>query len=136
MTVKFIVPGEPVAKGRPRFTKSGHAYTPKKTASYENLVRLMYAEKYKGLSFRDDAQLICVIKAYMSVPKSKPKKYKADALSDRIRPTKRPDTDNIIKIVQDALNGVAYHDDAQIVCSRCDKYFSDNPRLEVTIEEA
>ena len=135
MIVHLTIPGEPVAKGRPRYTKSGHTYTPEKTASYENLIRLTYQENYKNLRFRDDVELVCSIKAYMSIPKSKPKYFKDLAIKGYVRPTKRPDTDNIIKIVQDALNGLAYHDDAQIVSSTCEKLYSDYPRVEVRISE-
>ena len=44
--VKFTVPGNPVGKARPRMTRSGHAYTPDKTVSYENLVKMCFIEKY------------------------------------------------------------------------------------------
>ena len=56
-------------------------------------------------------------------------------LAGDIRPVKRPDWDNIGKIITDALNEVAYHDDAQIVEAIVEKYYSDNPRVEVTIKE-
>lgn len=135
MIIVFTIPGEPVAKGRPKFTKAGHTYTPPKTVAYENLVKLCYKQKYSGKCFSDNAQLSVEVKAYMSIPKSKPKKWQAEAQEDVIRPTKRPDTDNILKIIQDALNGVAYRDDAQIVESICEKYYSDKPRVEVRIEE-
>jgi Holliday junction resolvase RusA-like endonuclease len=51
----------------------------------------------------------------------------------RIRPTKRPDVSNVIKIIEDALNGLAYRDDSQIVRVVGEKYYSDSPRVEVEI---
>ena len=51
-----------------------------------------------------------------------------------IRPTKTPDYDNIGKIISDALNGVAYRDDAQIVEANISKYYSNLPRVEVMID--
>ena len=56
-------------------------------------------------------------------------------LSGKIRPTKRPDIDNVAKVIYDSLNKVAYHDDAAIVESRVGKFYSDNPRVEVTIRQ-
>ena len=53
-----------------------------------------------------------------------------------IRPIKRPDWDNIGKLITDALiNNLAYHDDSQIVSCTVEKYYSEQPRVEVEIEE-
>jgi len=74
-----------------------------------------------------------VVRAYFSVPVSKPVKWKADALSKKILPTKKPDIDNIIKGVADALNKVVYVDDTQIVALKAYKFYSDRPRIEIFI---
>ena len=74
------------------------------------------------------------IKAYYSVPKSDSKKKREKKLAGEIRPTKKPDMDNVIKIIADALNNVAYHDDTQIVDCQVRKFYSENPRVEVTIK--
>lgn len=142
-TVSFMVPGEPVAKGRPRFSvrksKDGGAYvsvrTPDKTVIYENQVKLEYREQTGGFKFPDDAMLEITIEAYFSIPKSAGKKKRAAMLTGEIRPTKRPDADNVLKSVADSLNGIAYRDDSQIVRAVIDKYYDTAPRLIVTITE-
>ena len=75
------------------------------------------------------------IVAYYSIPPSKSKKQQALMRSKQVRPTKKPDWDNIGKVVADSLNQIAYADDAQIVDSMVRKFFSDNPRVEVSIRE-
>lgn len=133
MKIEFIVPGNPVGKARPRHTKSGHTYTPEKTTTYENLVKLMYSQKYKGVVFDTDVPLAISIEAYMPIPQSASKK-KADMMKQNILlPTKKPDCDNIAKIICDALNGVAYPDDKQIVSMLVSKRYSDNPYVKISI---
>lgn len=135
--VKFTVMGEPKGKGRPRFsTQTGRAFTPKQTVNYETLVHTEYMVQCKGFRFPDDAMLDMRILAYYSVPKSGGKKAKAQKLANIIRPTKRPDMDNVVKMVADALNQVAYKDDTQIVDCQCRKFYSEKPRIEVTIMRA
>ena len=131
---KFIVYGEPKGKGRPRFnTKTGHAITPKDTVNYETLVHMEYLDQCNGFRFEDDAMLDMRIKAYYSIPKSASKKKRVAMLTGDIRPTKKPDMDNVVKIIADSLNQVAYRDDTQIVDCQCRKFYSDKPRVEVTI---
>lgn len=131
---KFTIPGEPKGKGRPRVMKSGHAYTPRDTAVYENLVRLEFQRQCKGVRFPDDMDIDMRITAYYEVPKSVSKKKRAAMLEHRIRPKKKPDIDNVFKIVADSLNGIAYHDDSQIVDGMVRKFYSDEPRVVVTIQ--
>ena len=126
-------------KGRPRFRNAGafvQPYTPEKTVSYENLVRLEYRRQCNDFKFPKDTPLDVRITAYYGIPKSASKK-KAQLMRERkIRPMKKPDFDNIGKIVCDSLNDIAYHDDAQIVDAQVRKFFSDDPRVVVTIQEA
>ncbi len=134
--VKFTVLGEPKGKGRPRFsTQTGRAFTPKQTVSYETLVHTEYMVQCKGFRFSDDAMLDMRILAYYSIPKSGNKKEKAQKLANVIRPTKKPDMDNVVKMVADALNQVAYKDDTQIVDCQVRKFYSEQPRIEVIIQE-
>lgn len=88
-----------------------------------------------GLQFPDDAMLSVRIFAYLSIPKSVSKKKRTAMLEGLIRPTKKPDHDNIGKIVCDALNGIAYRDDAQIVDSLVRKFYSDKPCVLVEISD-
>ncbi len=134
MKIEFTVFGEPAGKGRPRFNRrSGRTYTPEKTISYESWVRWSYTEKYHKFRFTDRSMLVVDIKAYYSIPASDSNAEKERKLSGKRLPIKKPDWDNIGKIICDALNGIAYRDDAQIVDGRTRKYYSDNPRVVVTI---
>ena len=139
MKVKFAVLGEPAGKGRPRFRSVGpyvKTYTPEKTVSYENLVKLEYRRQCNDFKFEDGVPLDLRITAYYSIPKSTSKKKRVLMEQFKIRPMKKPDNDNIVKVVQDALNLVAYHDDVQVVDCQLRKFYSENPRVVVTIQEA
>ena len=131
--IKLTIPGEPCAKQRPRTTKQGHTYTPQKTVNYETLVRELYILQ----NFRQqlEGELVMTVRAYFTIPKSASKKKAADMVGGRIRPTKRPDWDNVGKIISAALNGLAYHDDSQIVTATVEKWYSAEPRVEVEIQE-
>lgn len=135
MKVKFTILGEPAGKGRPRFTGGGRTYTPEKTVSYENLVKLEYEQQCANHKFPDGAQLDARIIAYYQIPKSTSKKKAKLMEEGKIRPTKKPDFDNIGKIVCDSLNKRAYRDDAQIVDAQVRKFYSRNPRVVVIIQE-
>lgn len=135
--IKFSIPGQPFGKQRPRVVSRGtfsKAYTPKETVSYENLVKLMYSQAAKGKMFPDGAMLDIRIIAYYDIPKSTSKKKRKEMLEHKIRPAKKPDWDNIGKIVCDSLNLVAYHDDSAVVDAQVRKFYSENPRVDVTIK--
>lgn len=116
----LIIPGQPVAKGRPRMTRSGHVYTPQKTRDYESLIKKCFYEQ-NGTKLNGPLEL--KMKAYFR----KPKTERSDLM------TKKPDVDNIIKTI-DALNGIAFDDDRQIVKATAEKLYGD-PRLEIEIRE-
>ena len=134
MRISITVPGEPVAKARPRFTKNGHVYTPKKTAVYEQVIGLHARAAMKGKKILTGAIKLSVT-AYMPIPQSWSLKQKTKAMSGALRHTKRPDLSNIIKSVEDALNGIVYADDAQIDrYGESRKAFSSIPRTEIVVE--
>lgn len=137
MIVKFTIPGEPVGKARPRINTFTHkAYTPEKTASYESWVRMCYLQDYKDTKFPDDAQLYVHIDAFFQIPASSSRVKVEKMVNGLIRPTKKPDFDNIGKAVCDALNGIAYRDDAAIVSAYITKrYEYNNPHVTVTISD-
>jgi len=132
MNYMFAVPGQPRGKGRPRFRKTGkfvQAYTPKETHEYENVIRTYYkGKKMHGM-------ISLTIGAYYEIPKSYTKKYRKEIIDTNIRPMVKPDIDNVIKVVMDALNGVAYDDDKQIVTVLAVKQYSSDPRLEIILGE-
>lgn len=135
----FIVPGEPVAKGRPKFTTRGgfvRAITPEKTVNYETFVKLSFKQEFPlSVPFPKDTPLTVHIIAFFSIPKSTSKKKAREMADGYIRPTKKPDCDNLAKVICDALNGIAYYDDSQIVEITISKYYSGTPEVRVAIEK-
>lgn len=135
----LVIPGEPVAKGRPKFSTQGgfvRAITPEKTINYENLVKLMYQQQCTDhIPFPKDVQLRADIEAYFSIPKSVSKKKMSDMKQHILNPTKKPDADNIAKSVLDSLNGIAYYDDSQIVVLTVKKLYNEYPKVVLSIEE-
>lgn len=139
MKIKFTVLGEPQGKGRPRFANiKGRVITrtPDATVLYENLIVTEYRRQVGSAKFPDNEMLYLSIKAYFSIPASAPKKKQQQMENGDIRPTKKPDMDNIIKVVADSLNSVAYRDDAQVVDCQLRKFYSRQPRIEVIILNA
>lgn len=138
MKVIFTVPGEPQGKARAR-TCGGHTYTPEKTVLYENLIKTEYARQCGNRKFSilsdGTAQPVAVrIEAVYGIPKSYSKKKRERALNGELAPTKKPDADNIAKVVCDALNGVAYVDDTQVIDLHIVKSFG-CPHITVTVYE-
>lgn len=137
--MRFSIPGEPTGKGRPRVVRNGaftRTYTPRETATYENLVRLEYQRQCGASRFSDDAQLKMTVKAFYGLAASDSKRKRQAKLNDTIRPTKKPDCDNVGKIIADSCNGLAYRDDSQIVTMTIEKHYAEIPRVEVEIVEA
>ena len=137
MKTEFTVYGEPQGKGRPRFSTFNGCVTtrtPDQTVVYENLVKTEYRQQ-SGKRFPDDAMLDVRIFAFYAIPKSVSKKKRKAMLNRELRPTKKPDFDNIGKVICDSLNGIAYRDDAQIVDSMVRKFYDDTPRVVVSISE-
>ena len=138
MKAEFTVIGDPTAKGRARFARRGkyvQTYTPDKTANYETLVRLEYERQCEGIVFAPDIPLEMKVKAYLRVPKSTSKKKQLQMLNGKLRPIKKPDSTNICKAVEDALNKIAYSDDTQFVETTISRFYGDPARIEVLIRE-
>lgn len=134
----FSIPGAPQGKARPKVVRQGafsKAYTPEKTVNYEALVKLSYQQAAGGLFLGAGVPVRVRIDAYYDTPKSESKKKLRNMLAGLLFPTKKPDWDNIGKIICDALNGIAWKDDAQIVDGRVLKHYSEVPRTDVLIEE-
>jgi Holliday junction resolvase RusA-like endonuclease len=128
--------GEPGAKLRVRFDpRSRRAYSVDKVIHYEG--RLAHAGQLamQGEALLDEP-LAVLVDAHMTIPASKSKRWKTEALAGRIRPTKKPDLDNIAKVVLDGLNGIVWVDDVLVVELAVRKFYSDRPRMEVSIQWA
>lgn len=128
----FTIPGKPMGKQRPRMTRTGHVFTSQETVSYENLVKLCFREAYPEWT-PTESETVMHIWAEFPIPGSWSKKKKQAALDGRIHPRK-PDWDNIGKIISDGLNAVAYADDAQIYLCIVEKRYSETPKVNVLIE--
>lgn len=133
MEFRITIPGDPVAKGRPRFTRTGQSYTPGKTKQFENLVRLAFVEAYPD-QIPAEGPIDLTVRAYFTIPKSWSKKKKAEAATELMKKISRPDLDNCLKAVQDGLNAVAWADDAQIADTATSKRYSERPRVEIIIK--
>lgn len=130
------LPGDPFAKQRPRAARKGRfitIYTPRETKNYESRVERAYRSVYGDTKLAGD--LTVDIEGIFSIPKSVSKE-KAKAMANGTYPhTKKPDCDNMAKICLDALNGVAYHDDAQITKLNVSKHYGNNAKIKITIKE-
>ena len=132
--IKIEIQGRPMGKQRPKVnTITRVAYTPQKTVEYERLVRLIFVSKYRGFK-PYTGELRAKIYAYYKVPKGTSKK-KTKELMEREWCTKKPDADNIAKMVLDALNGMAYIDDNQIAFLEVFKKYGEEEKVILEIEE-
>lgn len=132
--ISFTVYGEPIPWKRPRFNgKSKHVFEDSKVKDYKAKVIEAFEES-GGKVYEKDVPLRMSIRFYLSVPKSASERKKEKLISDFF-PTKRPDNDNLYKGIADALNGIAYYDDSQIVITHIHKLWSINPRAEISIGE-
>lgn len=134
-SVTFCVPGHPQGKGRARSVRRGNFiahYTPEKTRSYESIIRgCAYDAMAKQLPM--DGPVEVVMTAIFDIPGRWSIKKRTAALFGDIKPTKKPDIDNIIKAVVDACNGIVFKDDCQIVRGQYAKSYGPQPLIAVTV---
>jgi Holliday junction resolvase RusA-like endonuclease len=137
--VTITVPGKPQGKGRarafvsPRTGQVGH-YTPKNTVEYENQIRAAATVAMGGRQpLAGPVEM--VMRAVMAIPTSWPLRKRQQALTGEIKPTTKPDLDNVAKAFKDALNGVAYVDDSQIVRATLEKRYGNAPFVVATVRE-
>jgi len=132
--IEFVIPGKVIGKGRPHFVKkTGVAITPQQTRSYESLIRDVVLPLMDGQKPWEGCVKARMI-AYYKVPKSWSKKAKALAMEMKI-PPKKPDVDNVVKIVLDSLNRWLYYDDTQVCDCHIIKVWSEEDSLYVCMEE-
>lgn len=134
--LRFTVEGKPVGKARPRFTRRGFAYTPEKNVRYEAAVRAACIEamKAQGVHKRVGVPLAIKCEFFFEPPKSWSKKRRTEA-ADLAPYDQKPDGDNLLKIVKDALNGVAYDDDKRICSETATKLYSVASLADITLYE-
>lgn len=132
MRIAITIPGDPVPKARPFVRKDGRVFTPKKTAVFETAVRMRAMAAMKGHKIITGGVKLLVM-AYFPIPQSWSLTKRAMATAGKLRHTKRPDTDNVLKAIKDALNGIVYVDDAQVDDDHCIKKYG-VPRTEIIVE--
>lgn len=140
MKIEFDINGKVKAKQSVKFANIGgfmKKYTPGDIKEYANWVRLCFMSEYPAWNIETfkDKQLKAEINVYMPIPKSFSKKKHEQALQGLIRPTVKPDCDNIAKNINDALNGIVYPDDKQIVSLTINKFYSMTAYVNVTIDD-
>jgi Holliday junction resolvase RusA-like endonuclease len=135
--VTFTVEGTPIGKGRPKFARRGNfvsTYTPTKTRDYEVII----AEQAR-LAMGSSEPLKTPVAAYIyitvPIPQSYSKKRTEACLGGFERPCKKPDCDNVVKAFFDAMNGIVYDDDCQIVSIHATKRYGLIGMVEVLVKE-
>lgn len=141
MIIAFTIPGEPKGKLRARVTMRGgkpRAYTPAKTVAYEGGIAKIAAEAMQRADCPQfDGPVSLEVYATHAIPKSWPARDKALAAVGEMVPTgPRNDLDNVIKAISDALNGVVYRDDGQVVRIAASKRYGAEPCVHVEVQAA
>jgi Holliday junction resolvase RusA-like endonuclease len=132
LKLTIAIPFAPVAKGRPRMTRQGRAYTPAKTREAEGKI----IEYFSTLDLTPKIGPLDVsVFAIMPIPESWSKVKQANALAGLISPTGKPDLDNIVKLVLDAANGILWADDSQIVKLDLCKAYGGKPGYILSVGE-
>lgn len=135
MKVSFIVEGEPIPKGRPRFNRiTGHARTPERTKSYEQMVAWKATAAMRGKQ-PTSMPVHVGVRIFFPIPKNARKAEKEAALNEQLWHCKKCDADNVFKSITDGANGIVYRDDSQVCEMTCSKKYSRNPRVEVDVWE-
>lgn len=139
-SIKIVIPGAPVPKGRhrarivqPRFKPAFiHFYQDADTEAYEARVA-----QEAGLVMRGRGKLLgplgVNVMAFVTIPESWSLKQKQRAIEGTMLPVTRPDADNYLKCCLDAMNGIVYKDDSQVVDMKVQKRYAEKPRLEIEI---
>ena len=129
----FSVEGDPVGKQRPRFTKTGRTYTPKKTSEYEATIK---AQALSAMGPAEPLETPVAVYIYINhaIPSSYSKKRK-EACLNRLERPKKPDLDNVAKAYLDAMNGIVYRDDVQVVSLHVTKRYDTIASVHVCVKE-
>jgi len=134
--ITIVLAGTPLGKERVRFTQEGHRpFTPQRTVNYEgrlaHAAQIVMEQNKRPLL---EGPLRVGLEIRMRIPNSKPQRWRVQALDGTILPTKKPDADNVAKLL-DALNLIVWADDAQIIELHVRKRYHASPALIVTVEE-
>jgi len=133
----FLVEGDPVGKGRPKFARRGKfvsTYTPTKTRDYETVINEA-ACKAMGSNELLETPVTVAIYITVPIPKSYSKKRTEACLNGSEKPIKKPDIDNIAKCFLDAMNGAVFHDDSQVLTLHITKVYGTVGMVEIMVRE-
>ncbi len=148
--IRIVIPGVPVGKARARsniLMRNGKPvmgaggrpimthHTPEKTENYEALVKYAGHQAMNGNPPTDQAVAID-LQLFVVPPASWSQKKRRDALEDRIRPTTKPDADNVLKAIADGLNGIVWADDKQMTDVIIRKRYAETPRAILYVRPA
>ena len=135
--VTYLVEGNPIGKGRPKFARRGNfvsTYTPTKTRDYEDLIKEA-ARKAMGSNELLETPVTVAIYITVPIPSSYSKKRTEACLSGFERPIKKPDIDNVAKCFLDAMNEIVYKDDTQVLTLHITKVYGTIGMVEVMVKE-
>lgn len=141
--LSLYIPGQPRGKGRPRAVKIGNSlrlYTDAKTRAYETQIASIYKKKYGDKAGFQDKPVTIEIQAVYEIPKSATRAQRRQMMAGEILPLKKPDIDNVVKAIMDALQGddMAYTDDKQVATITAEKRYETSKQpagVYVTIKE-
>ncbi len=139
--VTFFLPGAPKGQGRPRShiakTRDGlrfiAVYKDAASRAYEQALAMTAKAAMKGRPLLEGA-LSVEIDAIFGVPPSWSMTKRDEALVGVVRPTGRPDADNILKSALDGLTGVVFRNDSQVVRAVVEKRYGERPMLFVEVD--
>lgn len=135
MIYEFEVPGKVIGKGRPRLNAyTGNVYTPTRTKDYETLIEEYFLLKYPRFKPLEGRAKVTIM-AHIAIPKATKKSEISKMLENEISPIKKPDIDNIVKVVLDAMNKFAFKDDTQITKLEVEKKYAIEEKVYIKIEE-
>jgi Holliday junction resolvase RusA-like endonuclease len=131
-TVVFVIPGVARGKQRPRATRTGRVYTPKQTVNQEAYIKMLAATAMRGLA-PFVGPLEATFSISVAIPKSFTRQQRKLIDEGNLYPTSKPDIDNVVKLLCDAMNGVVYGDDKQIVDLYVSKIYEDSASTTVMV---
>lgn len=132
--MKFTIPIAPKAQMRVRFARGGRTYKAKGQKVAEESIMVFLSQHQPDTPL--EGPLFLGMKAFLPIPRSKPQKFKKAALAGAIRPTVKPDLDNLLKNIKDCMTSMGFWgDDKQVVeyLPGTGKYYSMKPRWEIEI---
>lgn len=132
--IKLTFDGEPVSAGRPRFARRGNyvsTYDPPKSKQAKQVIASLAKKEATGELI--EGPIMVEAYFYKAMPKAFSKTKKKQGIDGTLRPVTKPDTDNYVKLLLDAINGIFYKDDNQVVDVIGHKYYTDKPRTEIII---